>query len=176
MKKLFYTLLITLTFFALTACGETKKADKVSPTDLSPQNSSASQAQSTAEKKQTASEPVSGADDIDIDLTALSSTMVYSEVYNMMYTPDKYIGKTIKMKGQFSYYEDPETKKQYFSCIIADATACCSQGIEFVLTGKHDYPNDYPKINSEITVAGTFHVYEENGYKYCQLANAVLSK
>lgn len=29
----------------------------------------------------------SAAGGIDIDLTALSSTMVYSEVYNMMYAP-----------------------------------------------------------------------------------------
>lgn len=58
---------------------------------------------------------------IDVDLTKLSRTMVYSEVYNMMYTPDDYIGKTVKMKGQFAHYEDPDTKVQYFACIIADA-------------------------------------------------------
>ena len=46
------------------------------------------------------------------------------------------------MNGDFAYYEDPETKKQYFACIIADATACCSQGLEFILTGDHTYPNE----------------------------------
>ena len=56
-----------------------------------------------------ASESVQSADGIDVDLTKLSSTMVYSEVYNMLYTPDDYIGKTVKMKGAFAYYEDPET-------------------------------------------------------------------
>ena len=29
----------------------------------------------------------------------LSSTMVYSEVYNMMVDPESYIGKTVKMDG-----------------------------------------------------------------------------
>ena len=72
--------------------------------------------------------------------------MVYSEVYNMMNAPGDYIGKTIKMTGQFVYYENPDTKAQYFTCIIGDAMACCSQGLEFVLTGKHTYPDDYASI------------------------------
>ena len=63
----------------------------------------------------------------DIDLTALSSTMVYSEVYNMMTAPSDYIGKNVKMKGAFSYYQDPNTGNEYYACIIQDATACCAQ-------------------------------------------------
>ena len=111
---------------------------------------------------------------IDIDLTALSSTMIYSEVYNMMISPDNYLGKTIKMSGSFSVYQDPNTQKYYFACVIADATACCSQGIEFVLDGDYSYPDDYPEMNSQITVTGIFDVYEEGEYKYCQLINARL--
>lgn len=108
----------------------------------------------------------------DVDLTKLSSTMVYSEVYNMMTTPDDYIGKAIKMSGNFGVYQDQTTNKLYFACLIADATACCSQGIEFVLDGDYSYPDDYPDINSIITVTGIFDTYEENGYTYCQLINA----
>ena len=35
----------------------------------------------------------------DINLTALSSTAVYAEVWNMMAVPESYIRKTVKMKG-----------------------------------------------------------------------------
>ena len=155
MKKLFCVLLTVLTIVSLAACGAKDSTD----TDDTPSpGSTASQTQS--------------ADGIDVDLTKLSSTMVYSEVYNMIYTPDDYIGKTVKMKGQFAYYEDPETKAQYFACIIADATACCSQGLEFVLAGEHSYPDDYPELGSEITVTGTFELYEEGGFQYCRLADA----
>ena len=98
--------------------------------------------------------------------------MVYSEVYNMMYTPGDYIGKTIKMTGQFVYYENPDTQAQYFTCIIGDVMACCSQGLEFVLTGKHTYPDDYPELGSEITVSGTFELYEEGEIQYCRLVDA----
>ena len=44
--------------------------------------------------------------------------MVYSEVYNMMYEPDRYLGKRIKMNGQFAVYEDPNTGAVYTACII----------------------------------------------------------
>ena len=111
---------------------------------------------------------------IDVDLTQLSSTMVYSEVYNMLNKPDGYKGKTVKMNGAFSVYEDEATGNVYLACIIADATACCSQGIEFVLAGNHKYPDDYPELGSDITVVGTFGTYNEGEYTYCQLSDATL--
>ena len=42
---------------------------------------------------------------VDVDLTTLSSTMVYAEVFNMMMSPDDYIGKTIRMTGIFTVYQ-----------------------------------------------------------------------
>ncbi len=108
----------------------------------------------------------------DVDLTKLSSTMIYSEVYNMLASPGDYLGKKIKMNGNFGVYEDQTTGKYYYACLIADATSCCSQGIEFVLEGDYTYPDDYPEINSMITVMGIFDTYEEDGYTYCQLINA----
>ena len=56
--------------------------------------------------------------------------------------------------------------------MIPDATACCSQGIEFLLDGNYTYPNDYPQIGTEITVEGVFDTYYEGAYRYCQLINA----
>lgn len=105
-----------------------------------------------------------------IDLTKLSSTMVYSEVYNMMATPEDYVGKTIIMEGAFDVYETPE--RNYYACLIADASACCAQGVEFVLSDDLAYPEDYPEPGASIKVTGTFETYLENGAKYCQLGNA----
>ncbi len=178
MKKLFCVLLAVLTIVLLSACESEKDKGDVTTDDRTP-NSSVSQNQTTENgsgSAPTTSKPPQSADGIDVDLTRLSSTMVYSEVYNMMYTPNDYIGKTVKMKGQFAYYENPDTKAQYFACIIADATACCSQGLEFVLTGEHTYPNDYPELGSEITVTGTFELYTENEFQYCRLKDATFGE
>lgn len=108
-----------------------------------------------------------------IDLTQLSSTMVYSEVYNMMASPEDYLGKTVIMEGAFDVYETPE--RNYYACLIADASACCAQGIEFDLTGDPQYPEDFPELYSTIRVIGTFESYQENGGRYYQLGDASLS-
>ena len=107
---------------------------------------------------------------IDVDLTALTSTLVYGEVYNMLANPDDYMGKTVKMSGLYysSYYE--ETGLNYHFVVIEDATACCAQGLEFIWNGKHKYPDDYPKEQTEIAVVGIFGSYEEMGITYYYLA------
>ncbi len=107
-----------------------------------------------------------------IDLTKLSSTMVYSEVFNMMVKPENYIGKTIKMKGNFSLYHDDAKNKDYYACIIQDATACCSQGIEFITTDEFKYPDNYPAVGDIICVEGVFDTYVEDGRSYVTLRNA----
>ena len=168
MKKLFHLLLIVTLIVSLSACD-----NKETPQNTQKPSAPSGNTHNSTTVTDDLSKPQIS-NNLDVDLTKLSSTMVYSEVYNMMYTPDDYIGKTVKMKGQFAYYEDPETKAQYFACIIADATACCSQGLEFILTGEHTYPNDYPELNSEITVTGIFETYEENGFKYCRLTDAAI--
>lgn len=111
--------------------------------------------------------------EVDIDLTKLSSSMVYAEVYNMITKPGDYIGKKVRMDGVFAMYHDEATDQYYFACIVADATACCSNGIEFVLAGEHKYPDDYPELGSDICVSGVFDTYEEAGTLYCTLRNAV---
>ena len=113
------------------------------------------------------------AEKIDVDLSSLSSTMVYSEVYNMVSSPEDYKGKMVRMTGTFGVYEGEE--RNYFSCMIADATSCCSNGIEFVLSGDYTYPEDYPELGETITVTGTFDTYMEGEYEYCQLIDAVMT-
>ena len=100
-------------------------------------------------------------EDVDVDLTVMSSTMIFAEVQNMMMSPDQFLGKTVRMKGPYTplFYEVTETFYHYI--IIPDATACCEQGIEFIWTGDHSYPLDYPKEKTEIEVSGVFSSYEE---------------
>ena len=114
----------------------------------------------------------SPSDGIDLDLTEMSATMVYSEVLGMVYEPDRYRGKVVKMAGDFSYYLDEQTGKYYFACIVKDATECCAQGIEYSLKGEYSFPEDYPEIGDPVTVIGTFDTYEEGGFVYMYLKDA----
>ncbi len=132
-------------------------------------------AQSAAElraylEKLRAMTPVPWESKADIDLTAMSSTMVYSQVSEMMTSPDRYLGKTVKMRGTMSIMES--TDRNYYACIIKDATACCASGIEFVPVAAFDYPADYPKDGAEVIVIGVFDTYTEGTARYCQLIAA----
>ena len=188
MKRLFCLLLAVCMAVFLCACG--KNSENSAETDTPSSDGEVStpaeiiptpDEQETPNEQQTPEEPEqtqTSADGVDVDLTVLSSTMVYSEVYNMLYyDPESYYGKTIKMTGVFSIYQmvvDGVTQPDpvAYACIIADATACCAQGMEFVLEGDFTYPDDYPELGAEITVIGEFQPYEENGMTWYHLINA----
>ena len=108
----------------------------------------------------------------DIDLTILQSSMVYAQVYDMVYESENYEGKLVRAKGNFAHYQDPRTQKDYYAVLISDATACCSQGIEFVLEGDPVFPDDYPEEGTEITISGVFNAYKEDSSTYVQLLDA----
>lgn len=110
---------------------------------------------------------------LDLDLTKLSGTMVYSEVYNMRYDPDGYYGMRVRISGLFSAYPNPETGEYYYNCIIPDATACCSQGLQFFPADDLVYPDDFPPQGATVTLQGTFSLDEKNVYA-CALTDAVL--
>ena len=74
----------------------------------------------------------------------------------------------------FSFFQDDSTGNDYYTCIIMDDTACCSQGIEFVPTDDHTYPDDFPAVGEDICVAGVFDTYKEGNGQYITLRDARL--
>lgn len=158
MKKALVVLLLLLALFSLSGCGKGgAPVETAAPASELP----------TAEDT----------DAVDVDLTKLSSTMVYSEVYAMIYEPEQYTGKTVKMRGSFATQE--YNGERLYACIVQDATACCAQGLEFETAESLVYPDDYPEPGAEITVLGTFDSYREdagngNYYVYLVLRNARL--
>ena len=185
MKRLFCLLLAVCMMASLCACGKGREKDAGNDTLSSNEEASASAESIPTPKEQETSEeseqPQASSNGVDVDLTVLSSTMVYSEVYNMLYNdPAHYLGKTVKARGTFSIYQlvtdgvlqpDPVA----YACIIADAAACCAEGMEFVLKDNLAYPDDYPEPGAEITVIGEFQSYEENGMTWYHLVNAILA-
>lgn len=198
MKRLLLLLALFIAMMTLTACGskDNNAAQNGASTQLASNSASAEAA--VVEASLLTSEEVAAqigaqgdlevsatvdsvkltsasADDghpVDLDLTKISGTVVYSQVYDMMMNPDNYMGQKIRMRGNFGYFQDPDTKQEYFAAIIADATACCAQGIEFVWKGEHRYPQDYPPLDTEITVTGIFSTYYEGDNLYVQLVDA----
>ena len=166
MKRWIGSLLLVLLLMALCACG--KQGDASSAVTAPVQEVLPAQTFQPAPTPTPAQSQVASADEteasgVDVDLTVLSSTMVYSEVYNMMMAPEEYVGKSVRMRGQFDIYQagdgngNPLPDQVYLACVIADATA-----------------ENYPELGAEITVVGTFQSYEEKGDTYYHLADAEL--
>ena len=189
MKNAVCALLCAALMFSLAACGDGGSASRVDNSQSSVDSVISAQIEKTetdgeapvsveaspaAQDAPAESSPASENSEAEVDLTLMSSTVVYSEVYNMMVEPENYIGKTVKMCGDYDMFHDEASGINYFACIIRDATACCANGIEFVLTDDYSYPEDYPELGESITVLGVFDTYEEAGNRYCTLRNAVL--
>lgn len=111
---------------------------------------------------------------VDLDLTKMSATMIYSTIFDMLIMPEEYVDKNIKLSGWFETYTDPQTGEMYYAVVVPDATACCQQGLEFVWKGNHTYPDDFPKPGQNITVTGIYKMIENDGVTYTYLeANSV---
>lgn len=109
-----------------------------------------------------------------LDLTFMSATAIYSEVLNMMTSPEQYRFRKVKISGYFGYREDENTGKMIFGCVIPDATKCCEQGIEIIRSGEYSFPEDYPEPGEIITVEGTFDYYTDGTAVNLQLKDAEL--
>ena len=90
---------------------------------------------------------------VDLDLTEMSATVVYGEVYQIMFFPEDYFGRTMKMAGTLARFQNEDTGEEYYTCMISDATACCAQGIPFYLA---DSGAKMPAEGDPITLIGTF--------------------
>lgn len=194
MKKILACIICLTLAFGVTACGKASYKDSNGDTKIisdakNKQENSKSDTKKEVSKKEVAGDAGKGkssksksktnsnksktnSNKIDVDLNNLNANVVYSQVFLMMTEPDKFIGKRIRMSGQFNIYAaeegNPSGVTEYYAIIIADAQACCQQGIEFVWPG-HTYPEGFPEVKSNASVTGIFEVYEENGKKYCRL-------
>lgn len=117
---------------------------------------------------------------IDVDLTNMSSTMVYSQVLNMLDYPRDYVNKIVKMAGPFVPFDSTVEGYCYPAIVIQDATACCASGIEFLLYGvprcSKSGGNGYPLYGEEATIVGRFETYIEGSYMYIHLVDAIWLK
>ena len=157
MKKLFLLLLCII----LVSC---KAKDKTETAGL--QAASEAKVQTTVSTQSTTTRDPSK---IDLDLTQMSATMIYSTMFDILVMAEDYVDKNIKVTGWFETYTDPQTGELYYAVVVPDATACCQQGLEFVWIGEHKYPEDFPEVGQDITVTGVYKMIETNGVTYTYL-------
>ena len=170
MKRPDLIVLCLLLTLALTGCSGREPAATAVPTEMSAAETAAPETGDA----HTGDDPSSSAayDHVDWDLTALSSYVIYAQIFNMAASPDTYEGQVVRLKGTFGIDKGaaPDGGDVY-SLVTFDEEACCTQsiGLQFAKAGQ------LPKNGREATVTGVFHGYRENGANACMLLDAVLN-
>ncbi len=105
-----------------------------------------------------------------MDLTEMNPNMLYSTLYQMVLSPQDYVGKKIKIRGVYTEVDYEGTI--YYYIVIKDEMACCAQGIEFVCEDTSEFISD----KSMIEVEGIFETYyvEEDDFLYSRLVHTTV--
>ena len=154
---------------ALLSCKAKDKTDNSGLQAATEAKNTVSEAPEKAAKPSTSTAAASDPSKVDLDLTKMSATMIYSTIFDMLVMAEDYIEKNIKVTGWFETYTDPQTSELYYAVVVPDATACCQQGLEFVWPGDHKYPEDFPETGADITVTGVYKLIENDGITYTYL-------
>ena len=123
---------LLLTVLLLTGCA---REEPLSGSQPEPSAQSSSRSGPAAEEPpsqpesqpESQSEASSDTETAEVDLTGMSSTMVFAEVYNMMVEPESYESKTVRMQGELVSYPHPFTGEDCHAVIVKDALASSSR-------------------------------------------------
>ena len=107
---------------------------------------------------------------VDVDLSRFSATIVHTELNRILSNPGDYLGKTIRMRGPYYYFDYQDAGKRHHYVAVEIADACCMNGLEFIWDGEDAFPDGYPPETARIDVIGVFSRYEEAGDTYYYLA------
>ena len=182
MKRKNLIIFLSLVFATLLGCSANSHGSRSNIMDslFNSDKSSVESSESIESNDDTEIEGAPTYDNIDIDLTTMSSTMVYSQVLNMLDEPTSYVGKIVKMSGPFRPFDSNSDDYCYPAIVIQDATACCASGIEFLLYGiprcSPKGGDGYPALEEEATIVGRFETYLEGSYMYIHLVDAIWLK
>ena len=118
-----------------------------------------------------------------IDISQFSKTMAFAEMSNIYFSPEEYIGRSIKVKGEFGFFQASDnTSKpipdQYrFLVILADEMGCCGVAMEFIPKEEYKFPEDFPPKEDFITITGMITKDKnEYGQEDVRIVNATIMK
>jgi len=98
--------------------------------------------------------------DVDVDFTILSTTLIQAEYHRIGADMGNYIGKTMRMPGRY----DPiptDNGQVVHVLMLMDGDECCQMGVEFRLKDGEAYPamGAMIEITGVLTDAGYGHVF-----------------
>ena len=172
MKRFRQFVYILLILGLVSACG-TKKEAVVTVNTPTPEPQETATPEMTEEpEKETEETTEEGTvvtdGDVDMDLTFMSGTALYSQVYNMVNYPDEYVGQKIRVRGILSMGIN-SAQESIYGVIIPDAAGCCAEGMQILPEDENEV---LPETGEEIYVEGTFGYVKDPYVNLVQLSGA----
>jgi hypothetical protein len=98
---------------------------------------------------------------VDIDFTTFSGPQFDEEFSNIMFLyPENYLGKTVRLIGQYSGVFDEDSGQLKHYVVVDDPTNCCLRYVEFTWSDGYA-PDEYPEKFTVVDVTGVFSTYYE---------------
>lgn len=137
--------------------------------------------------------PAAGADEkpaapgIDFDFPAMNRVMRQTYSYRLAANLREFEGKVLRLGGLFLVRTDEDDGKRFYGCLVGEAggCSCCSVlgVLEFIPKGDLRWPDDFPAVESAITITGRLAMFEEGDmekrqgiYHIPRLVDAVFEK
>lgn len=100
-------------------------------------------------------------------MTALSETIVFGQVFQLVYDPEAYEGSTYKIDGRYEFYTIPNTDEIIYFVVIEDAAGCCPQGLEVRFPDHITPPDSFENVLLKATAYPE--PFEKNIYVYLDI-------
>ena len=101
------------------------------------------------------------------DVIVIKEKMFIAQTNDVYFNTEDYLGKTIQYEGIFDIYEVPDSGEIYYA-VIRYGPGCC--GVDANAGFEVKWDGEYPNQNDWVEAIGVLEEYEEDGYRYLQLA------
>jgi len=111
---------------------------------------------------------------IDLDLTMMSETMVYGIMFDVIASPERYVGQRMRLPGEYEGFKDAVTGEVEHTIIFFDSSGCCEVDMNFTLDETYVYPQDYPRSGRKMTLVGVLSIVGEGKDAVCRIDGGTL--
>ena len=107
---------------------------------------------------------------IDVDIAGLRLLVVHGEVNKILTNPENYIGKRVRMSGNYYYMTSQDRSMRYHYIAVEPGDSCCVRGLEFAWDADGAFPDGFPNEWADIEITGVYASYTESGETYYYIA------
>ncbi len=89
---------------------------------------------------------------VDHDLTGMSATMLFGQVFDILHNSENYYESTIRLEGEFEVLVNAVSDESVYTLIVEDEGGCCAQWLRLKMAEGVDI--DIPEAGAAVLLEG----------------------